>query len=153
MYRLNNYIIKIALGGLLLFTIIGCEKDETIDASQIINYVVMDPFEGSIEFGDAIQDTVYYYFNDNNKMLKIRYDYALIQGDVKLDKIDSVNCIYYVSENHLSMTIETTDFYVPYFGKDFNEWKILELNSDTLIIDQYFNGTKVGHFGFCVFEK
>jgi hypothetical protein len=51
------------------------------------------------------------------------------------------------------MTIVKTYTWIPRFGKESNEWVILELNSDTLIVDHYFNGFKVGHYGFYVLEK
>lgn len=143
---------------LSILTFVACEKNkESIDISIIKNYIIMDPFEESVIIGDLIQDTVFYHFKDEGKMTKIRLNYSLIDNKIALESKDTVECIYYIDSNHLFMTTdwESIDYLVPMFGKDNNEWVVLKLNSDTLIIDHYQNGEKrikVGHYGFSVLE-
>lgn len=144
---------------LSILTFIACEKEkEAIDISMIKNYVIMDPYEGIDHVNIDLPDTVYYYFKENNKMTKIRFNYSLINDTIALESKDTLECIYYADSNHLFMTVDwdKQDRLDPIFGRDNNEWVVLKLNSDTLIVDLYQNGEKrikVGHYGFSVLEK
>lgn len=141
---------------LSILTFVACEKDkESIDISIITNYIIMDPFEESVIIGDLIQDTVFYHFKDDGKMTKIRFNYSLIDNKIALESKDTVKYIYYIDSNSLFMKTDYEGIY-PNFGIDNNEWVVLRLNSDTLIVDLYQNGekrVKVGHYGFSVLEK
>jgi len=144
---------------LSILTFIACQKEkEAIDISMIKNYIIMDPYEAWTNADDVIQDTVYYHFKENNKMTKIRFNYSMINDTISLESKDTVECIYYAESNHLFMTVDwdNQEYIALSFGKDNNEWVVLELNTDTLIVDLYQNGTeriKVGHYGFSVLEK
>jgi hypothetical protein len=143
-----------------ILTFVACEKDKgSIDVSIISNFIIMDPHERSADGNDVVQDTVYYYFKENNEMTKIRFNYSLINDKVSLESKDTVECVYYAESNHLYMTTDwekENDYLVPSFGRNENEWVVLKLDSDTLIVDRYLNGTersKVGRIGFCVLKK
>ena len=129
---------------------IACDKNqnETLDISNITDYIIMDPFDQTISPNDTIPDTVYYNFKENGKMIKT------LNGNY------SVDCVYLIRKsNHLFMTI---DWEIPkvvvMFGKESNEWEVLKLNSDTMIVDRYYNydgskREKIGHYGFKVLKK
>ncbi|GAO29935.1 hypothetical protein [Geofilum rubicundum] len=148
--------MKIFLTLLVLVILLSCEKeDHQIDARLLKNYVIMDPYEDAVSFDDVAQDTVYYFFKENDKMTKVRLNYSLVDDAIILESRDTVECLYYTESNHVFMTVDWDNetMPVPGFGKDFNEWAIVKLNSDTLVVDWFQNGEsriKVGRVGFSV---
>jgi hypothetical protein len=148
---------------LLIFTIlifVACEKDkESIDISEIKKYVIIDTSLDGSDVNNMIQDTVLYYFNENNKMNKISLNYSLVNGKISLKSKDTVEYIYNTKSNHLYMSIDWTEYgfdYVWITNGDADEWVVLELNSDTLIVDKYSNQgrrSKKGQCGFSVLER
>ena len=151
--------MKKLLALLVLVTFLSCGKEENvIDASLLRNYVIMDPFEKAHSWNSDAQDSVYYLFKDNGKMTKIRLNYSLVDEEIILESRDTVECLYYTEANHVFMTVDwdNVTMLIPNFGKDDNEWVILKMSSDTLVVDWFQNGvsrTKVGRVGFCVLGK
>jgi len=141
---------------LVLVTFLSCEKeDNAIDARLLKNYIIMDPFEDAGSLNDVAQDTVYYFFKENDKMTKICLNYSMVDEEIILESRDTVECLYYTESNHVFMTVdwENETMLVPGFGKDNNEWAIVKLSSDTLVVDWFQNGEsriKVGRVGFSV---
>ena len=137
--------------------LISCEKDNslTLHYSDFDNLTLMDPYE-DYNFNNVAQDTVYYFFKADSSLTKIRYDYSIENNQVYLEKMDTIECIFYLNGNSLvttSFKLDETINLSPQFGKDYAEWKVLTLNVDTMIVDAYAfseQHTKVGHWGFSV---
>ena len=140
---------------LIIISLISCEKEDNkinVQIGDIQNYTFIDPNESS----DNIPDTVHYDFKANNKMTMILYDYELKQTSVELEKIDTAQCIYYLENNSIFATYDYENFNLIHgFGLVNQEWEILELTSDTMIVDFYSinQRLRVGHAGFIVEKK
>jgi len=137
--RLLKCILLITCGVLCL---LGCEKDETPNIDAITNVVIIDPYEDSYDNEGQLQlpyDTVCYYFNPDNKMKKVLFDYGISDGKAYLDRKVEVEGVYYVEANHLFMNTMNEGQLQVQFGKDTNEWEVLKFTSDTLIVNRYFN--------------
>lgn len=149
--------MKRILGLVVIILIVSCESEEEtkFHYSDFHNLTIMDPYEG-ISNDENAQDTVFYLFGTNNAMTKIRFDYSETDGVAILEKKDTVTSLYYLENNSLIMTtakLDETFNLEPIFGKDYAEWKVLTLNSDTMIVDAYSYGgqrLKAGHWGFSV---
>jgi len=149
--------MKLITALLLLTLLIACgnNNDETkLSYADFDQLSIMDAFE-DMGHNDNVQDTVYYQFNKNQTMQKIRLNYIEEDGVITLAGKDIIKCIYYLKNNSIFMTLHDDEMgkILPSFGKDYAEWKVLELNADTLIVDAYTHGDKrlkVGHWGFSV---
>lgn len=80
---------------LIALLIISCESEDSkiLFAEDLLNIVLVDPYESKPSSLDQVQDTVYYIFENDHKMIKVRYDYIETEGQVTLDKKDTLESL------------------------------------------------------------
>lgn len=133
----------------VLMSILGCKKENYFDVENLYNLKFFNSYE-TYALVEPVNDTIYYWFQPNGEMLKIGRDYSIKNGAVKLTSIDTIKYSYWMDKDFLYWHLHPSENgkLLPIFGQDNGEWKILKLNSDTMVVDLYYQKKKFGHMGF-----
>jgi len=124
----------------VLFFIIGCEDNTPTIFKDIEGLTVYDPNETGVFLNDTIQDTVYYSFKKDGVFIKVRYNYGIVDANIELISKDSVLGEYFWDRDFLLMPPISGSTYFD-FGKDYAKWKVVEKESDRIIVDAYNTNT------------
>jgi hypothetical protein len=149
---------------LLLLVVTSCKKDETVSLDSINDYIIVDPYEFSdsqdIQFdkdGNPIIyyiDTVFYEFKEDGMVILTLHDYELKEEQLTLKQKLDDQYKYQIEGNRIIIFPKTNTIHMSVsFGKVLNQWEVLKLNADTMIVDLYQNKTHAGHCGFSVMPK